>query len=316
MTTKTKEILFSETELNKGLKYLLMKYKSREVTATKIIFKYAVWYNETYIKTAATTNNKPLYISLIESFLNELNKNGFYVGSDWKNNELLPLKKGNSKLEKTILIFNTGSAIFCTSKNRNLCKVCGFCYAANSERQYLGSLIYRLTQTIRFNKLTAEQIAEQILRKRSKIDYIRVNEAGDLFNKEDIKKIKKISEIIYLKKGIITYLYTAAGPEYKQHQTLYLKINISGSDYTAKPNLTNDNTINKLVCCGDCSFCLWCKHEFNNEIINKYHGSSIPEGTGHDQRTGGVKYYHKYTRLLCWYQYQQIKETGSVGGVY
>lgn len=317
METKNKtEIFFNETEIKKGLKYLLNKYLSEEITATKIIFKYALWYNETYIKAAAATNNKNLYVSLIETFLKELNKNGFYIGSNWKNNNKLPNKYGNSKLEKTILIFNTGSAMFCSSKNRNLCAVCGFCYALNAEQQYLNSLIYRLEQTVRFNKLSAEKIAEQLLKRKKEIEYLRINEAGDLFNIEDIKKIKKIAEILYLKKGIISYLYTAAGHEYKKYQAIYLKINISGSDYTALPNITNKNSINKLVCCGDCSYCLWCKHEFNIEIINKYHGSTIPEGTGSDLRTAGVKYYHKYTRLLCWRLYNNIKQFNYTGGVY
>lgn len=297
-----KELFISKNELT-SLKNLLLKYGG-EYTATKIIYRYALYYNNTYI---VTTSNKNKYITLVKSFLDELKSCGVEVGKEWKDNNKLPLKKGNKKLEKTTIILNVGSATFCPSKNTGKCNVCGICYAANAERQYLNTLVYRLTQTVRFYYLPADEIAAQILR-RTKTEYIRFNESGDVFDNKDIEKILQIAKICYKKKNLITYLYTAAGQQYKQYQTVYLKINISGIDYTAVPNLTDANAKNNLVCCGVCNQCLYCKFEFGKQTVVKYHGAGIPDGTGRDNRSVGVKYYNTWHRLYCYNKYTQIKK--------
>lgn len=310
-----KNFIINADEAGRGLKYVLNKYLSDEVTATKIIYQYSVYYNNIFVAPAAQKNNKSLYIDLIKQLVAELNSLNYTISSKYADKNKIAAKKGNFKIEDTTIIINVGAAVTCPSKNKGLCKVCGLCYAENAERQYLNSLIYRLTQTIKFYSLPAEAIAQQLCRRRN-IKFIRWNESGDVFDAADLLKIRQVAEICYNKKGLITYLYTAAGKQLKKYQTLYFKINISGQDYIATPNL-EDKHADGLYCCGVCKFCLWCKFEFGLPCYVKYHGSGKPAGTGNDLRSAGIKYYHTFIQFNYYYNYEYLIKygVGYRGGV-
>lgn len=250
------------------------KNTGKYYTSTLIIFSYVKMINETEL-TGELNKNK--YISTAKSLLEELKGCGFEVGSDWRDNNKLPYSKGNKKLSKDTIIINLSPASLCISKNLGLCDVCGICYALSSERRYINTLIYRLTQLIRFEELTAEEIASQFYNMRV-IRWLRINEAGDVFNMDDILKLKKIARLLFDKKGVYTYIYTHREDiwdEIKSHQTSYFKVNRSMIDFNPSPKVNPSH--NSLYCDGECNYCVYCKIELNTPITALYHGDLIGE---------------------------------------
>lgn len=118
---------------------------------------------------------------------------------------------GNSKLHKSVLIFNLNSAHDCPSRKLGLCMVAGICYAYNAERQYKACLAYRRRQEKYWNKTKAFEFVwavDNIKKKRPYITALRINEAGDFRTQNDVYKLNYISECLK-EIGITTYCYTS-----------------------------------------------------------------------------------------------------------
>ena len=239
-------------------------------TPTKIIFEYVGYINRTQLLGVA---DKKEYLRVAKNLLAELSNCGFEVGADWRDNRKLPFSKGNSKLSSDTVIINVGCSSLCSSANLLLCENCRVCYALNSESRYLNTLIYRLEQLVRFESLSAEQIADQFKNLRV-FKFLRVNEGGDIFNKADIYKIKAVAEILHRTKGVYTYLYThRTDLNLKDYQTEYLKINDSTVDYVAQ--LSVESNHKTLFCDSNCENCIYCKIDCRVPITALYHGELI-----------------------------------------
>ena len=248
------------------------KNTNKYYTPTLIIYNYVRFVNDTQLK---RVDNKKEYLRVAKNLIKELESNNFYIGSEWRDNNKLPYSKGNSKLSKDTVIINISPASLCIGANLNLCEMCEICYAKNSEMRYLNTLIYRLHQLIRFDKLSVDEIVNQFKNLRV-FNYLRVNESGDLFNMDDLLKLREIAKKLYNLKGVHTYLYTHRSDlfnEFKKLQTHYFKINRSGVDYIPQKQIKSNH--NSLFCDGNCNYCIYCKIELNTPIIALYHGEIV-----------------------------------------
>ena len=243
-------------------------------TPTLIIFNYVRYVNNEELMGCA---DKKEYIKTAKKLLKELNGCGFDIGKKWRGKKLLPYSRGNKKLSKDTLIINLSPSSLCVSSNMGLCEMCGVCYALSSERRYVNTLIYRLYQLIRFEEMSVEEICNQWMRLKG-VNFLRVNESGDIFNMDDVKKLLKISQILFERMGVITYLYTHRRDmwdEIKSHQTPYFKVNRSGVDYNPSPSISSNHK--NLWCDGECNYCIWCKLELLTPVTSLYHGDVIGE---------------------------------------
>ena len=239
-------------------------------TPTKIIFEYVGYINRTQL---LGVRDKKEYLRVAKNLLAELSECGFKVGADWRNNNKLPYSKGNSKLSTDTVIINVGCSSLCSSANLRLCENCRVCYALNSESRYLNTLIYRLEQLVRFESLSAEQIADQFKNLRV-FKFLRVNESGDIFNKADILKLRAVAEILHRNKGVYTYLYThRTDLNLKEFQTDFFKINDSTIDYVAHMSVESNHKT--LFCDSNCENCIYCKIDCRVPITALYHGELV-----------------------------------------
>ena len=90
---------------------------------------------------------------------------------------------GNSKLPKNTLIVNLSSAQNCPSKALGICKVADVCYALKAERIYSNYKNKNLTVEPWIQSVPTADIKQlmtaYIDNASEKIEYIRLNEAGD-----------------------------------------------------------------------------------------------------------------------------------------
>lgn len=127
---------------------------------------------------------------------------------------------GNSKLPRNTAIFNMNSATDCPSKARGLCQLCDVkkCYAMKAELQYSSVLPYRRRQEKLFNRITPDQFASDLAlinkRKRSKIKYLRISEAGDLKDQGAFNKIDQIAGLLSAH-NIKVYIYSKTGSRFQ-----------------------------------------------------------------------------------------------------
>lgn len=121
---------------------------------------------------------------------------------------------GNMKLPKTTAIYNTGCWFLCPGRLEGYCELHQECYA--KKREVMGSVINSRLNNYYFWKINdAETVAAFIVYsikaeqlKGNKINLLRFNEVGELENQEDLAKMIKISNIVYLKTGVKSYTYT------------------------------------------------------------------------------------------------------------
>lgn len=120
---------------------------------------------------------------------------------------------GNAKIPQSTLIVNITSAEHCPSKKRGLCEVTYCCYASKCERIYpyykaknkfMEKWLYQTPTHIIIELMTA-----YIRYAPVPITRIRINEAGDFINQNQIIQWNKIAKHFYETYGIITYTYTA-----------------------------------------------------------------------------------------------------------
>lgn len=168
---------------------------------------------------------------------------------------------GNSKLPKSTLIFNLGSATNCPSKKLGLCKVCKACYAMKAERQYPSVLPYRERQAELWKRTDAVDFAYSIVKinekKRTKIKHVRFNEAGDFSSQADVDKMSAIARILK-KYGIRCYVYTARKDLDFSKRNDNLIVNGSGFMVDNAFVAVKEHSDTSLKCIGDCKKCSLC----------------------------------------------------------
>lgn len=121
---------------------------------------------------------------------------------------------GNKKLPKSTAIFNLGTWFLCPGRLEGYCELSTECYAKC--REVMGNVIQsRLNNCYFWKSNSAETIAEFISYsikaeqlKGNKVNLLRFNEVGEIEDQEELKKLVKISNIVYLKTGVQSYTYT------------------------------------------------------------------------------------------------------------
>lgn len=184
----------------------------------------------------------------------------------WRDDEnLIPFSQGNHKLPPSTYIVNLGCSNLCPGRALGTCKQCDVCYAYKAERQYKeGTLLYRLLQTLRWRKLSAKDIANQLLTvsdnaKVNKMQYLRLNESGDVFDQNDIKKMSKIADIL-AKNDIGTYTYTSRYDMDWSEKSDNLIVNGSGFMVDNQFQVCKKHNDDMLYQChGNCDTCNYCK---------------------------------------------------------
>lgn len=206
-------------------------------------------------------------------------------------NELMPdftgqaFAWGNAKIPQSTLIVNITSAEHCPSKARGLCQVTHCCYASKCERIYK---YYKAKNLFMENWLfqtpnhkIIELMTAYIRYAPVPITCIRINEAGDFINQNQIVQWNKIAKYFYETFGIITYTYTArtdldfmAAPFIMVNGSLP---NIAGAirQFYCVPADFYDNCIpgpNEYKCPADCTRCHVCSTaNFRGVIYCKKH---------------------------------------------
>lgn len=188
---------------------------------------------------------------------------------------------GNNKLPKSTMIFNLGAASDCPSRELGLCRVGKACYALQAELMYPHSLPYRRRQGAfwRINpaELIAQYFAFEISRKKKvKITEIRFNEAGDFSDQEDVDKLNKVTEMIWRKSGVRSYVYTARKDlDFSQ---IGEQLTINGSGFMAdnefraiSPSASTSEY--DIICGGDCTKCSLCTKKSGLRIAVIAHGT-------------------------------------------
>lgn len=191
-----------------------------------------------------------------------------FPAQEWIDDEdSMPFSQGNTKLPPTTYIINMGTAGLCPGRAIGTCGCCSICYAKKAETQYKESTINRrLLQTLRWRRLTAEQIAKQLLdvsdrASSKKMHYLRINESGDVFDQSDIEKMSKIADIL-AENGVGTYTYSTRYDLDWSQKSKNLIVNSSGrnwicdNQFIAVDKFTDDM---EYQCHGDCDTCDYCK---------------------------------------------------------
>ena len=121
---------------------------------------------------------------------------------------------GNKKLPKTTAIYNLGTWFLCPGRLEGYCELATVCYAKC--REVMGSVIKsRLNNYLFWKTNSAKTIAEfisySIMAEKMKgnpVNLLRFNEVGEIEDQNELEKMVKISNIIYLKTGVQSYTYT------------------------------------------------------------------------------------------------------------
>ncbi len=129
---------------------------------------------------------------------------------------IAPVKFGSRVYDDDVMVFNMGSATDCPVRAAGNCPVekKGFhCYAYCAERRIPSTLEYRRRQErwwCRNGSLDLFAIlVEVIARRRTPVKYLRFNEAGDFWSRDDINKLDYIAWELKHHFGITTFGYTA-----------------------------------------------------------------------------------------------------------
>jgi len=176
------------------------------------------------------------------------------------------IKFGNRKVPVTTGIFNVCSATDCPSRKLGLCQVINAgkrCYALRDEKYFPGPLGYRRRQERLWDSLTADQFADQFIslagRRRTLTKALRLNEAGDFRNQDDLRKAEAIARRL-AEVEVATYCYTARRDlDFSDVHTM----TVNGSGFKVhgefKMILTpEERPTGYTMCVGDCKVCSRC----------------------------------------------------------
>ncbi len=223
---------------------------------------------------------KKLLLNIEKAYIESHLKAPQFPAQKWVDDDnLMPFTQGNHKLPKSTYIINLGCASLCPGRAIGTCSCCSICYAKKAEVQYKeGTLNSRLLQTLRWRKLSAEDIANQLLEasnraKIHKMKYLRINESGDVFDESDIIKMSKIADIL-AEHGIGTYTYSSRFDLDWSVKSDNLVVNSSSpywlcdNQFVAVDNFTDDM---EFKCFGDCENCDYCKEAKGITIYVKKH---------------------------------------------
>jgi len=142
---------------------------------------------------------------------------------------------GNHKIAKNTAIFNLSSANNCPCKDYCSFGISGKCYALKAERMYPSVLPYRERQHDYWEKNTIAKIIDDFVaffKSHPKLQYLRLNEAGDAKRYSDFLKMDLIACALLKECGVKTYTYTHNRQELLTYIHLfdsvkYLVINLS-----------------------------------------------------------------------------------------
>lgn len=192
-------------------------------------------------------------------------------------NSVMPFSQGNHKLPPSTYIINLGTSGLCPGRAVGTCNCCSVCYAKKAETQYKESTVaYRLLQTLRWRSLSAEEIANQLLQtsrraKKKKMQYLRINESGDVFDQSDIEKMSEIADIL-AENGVGTYTYSSRYDLDWSEKSDNLIVNGSNwmcdNSFVAVDEFTEDM---EYQCHGDCDTCDYCKNAKGITIYVEVH---------------------------------------------
>lgn len=142
---------------------------------------------------------------------------------DWYKILKKHIKCGNSKIHKNTWIFSISPATDCPHLNGEQCQVPkDACYAYKSEQQYEHPINRKRRLTVIWDLLDPATFAETLIEIKARktstvdIDYLRLNEAGDIRCQQDVHKANEIARILKDRVDVQTYLYSAT---YKNPQT-------------------------------------------------------------------------------------------------
>lgn len=201
---------------------------------------------------------------------------------------------GNSKIDKSVAIFNMNSATDCPNADSGVdnqsdtgaCQVpWDDCYAHKAENVYPQTLEYRRRQEYLWDSLDPQTFADAfkalVSRKRNAVSAIRFSEAGDFRHRGDIVRVNQIAEAL-ADTGIQVYTYSASHKlpwnRYATSDNFTVNQSNDMADYgdrlfTALPEgadlpdgmvwcphdrdkRVNDKTSEEAVKCGECRLCI------------------------------------------------------------
>ena len=121
---------------------------------------------------------------------------------------------GNKKLPKSTAIFNLGTWFLCPGRLEGYCELHDVCYAKC--REVMGNVIQsRLNNYYFWKGNSAETIAMFISysimaekMKGNEVNLLRFNEVGEIEDQQELEKMVKVSNIVYLKTGVQSHTYT------------------------------------------------------------------------------------------------------------
>lgn len=185
---------------------------------------------------------------------------------------------GNAKLPKETMIINLGTWFNCSGRKEKFCNICQECYDKQPEVRFKERIKDRLEQEIFFRSHSAKELIPIILANidywnnhhKIKIKNIRWSEVGELRNQEDLNKIIEISNEIFRKRNIKSYIYTHnQSLDFWSMERPGLVINGSGfmvdNEYRVVKKNKRENEYNTLEdisnkrdCICDCTKCGYC----------------------------------------------------------
>jgi len=140
------------------------------------------------------------------------------------------ISTGNRKIAKNTAIFNLNSGTDCPMKDNCFFGQTKKCYALKAERLYKNCLPYRRRQSQYWNNTSLEiKISDflEFFKRKKTIEYLRINEAGDLRNVQDLKDLDTIAGILKAAYNINTYTYTHNLQAISEYTPKNLTVNLS-----------------------------------------------------------------------------------------
>jgi hypothetical protein len=183
---------------------------------------------------------------------------------------------GNTKLGKDTAILNITSATSCPSRSLGLCKLAHKCYAMKAERQYPACRPFRDRQSQDWDTQTPEEITEPIIKLKHKLKFVRISEAGDFKDQQDVEKLNRIA-LILNDHGIRVYGYTARKD--LNFDNLHPNLVLNGTyfkihnEFIPVPQIDNSmmQDPEAEICDGQCPTCDHCKERKGKKIYIKIH---------------------------------------------